>query len=654
MPHLVRLPDSSELSFDQAPSVEDVASRIGPGLAKACVAGRIDGQRVDASEPVPDGASVEILTAKDPDGLEVVRHSCAHLLAHALKQLWPDARLAIGPTIEDGFYYDIDMEHRLTPEDLETLQQRMDELARADYQVVREVVSAARAGEVFAQRSEPYKQEIVAGIPEGETIALYHHQEYVDMCRGPHVTNTRHLRAFRLTHLAGAYWRGDSDKPMLQRIYGTAWPSRAELDEHLRRREEARHRDHRLLGRRMGLFHFQEEAPGMAFWHAEGVELLRRIEASIREGDRADGYQEVRTPQMMDMELWRRSGHAEKFGENMFVTGSEKRDYAVKPMNCPGHCQIFNSELRSYRQLPLRMAEFGLVHRNEPSGTLHGLMRVRAFTQDDAHVFCTREQVQAEVLHLIDRVFHDYRMFGFEDIEIRLATRPEQRVGSDDDWDQTERALREALEQAGHPWELNEGEGAFYGPKLEFSLRDCLGRLWQCGTVQLDFSMPQRLGVRYVDENSDTQHPVMIHRAILGSLERFTGILVEHHAGALPLWLSPRAAVVLPIADRHAESAGQLAGQLREAGLRVEVDARNEKVGYKIREHLEARVPYMLVVGDRELEQQSVAVRRRNADLGTMSRADLAAMLADELRSRSGLSAGLQEPSKGAQKEKSQ
>ena len=607
----IRLPDGAARQYDSQPTVEQVAADIGPGLGRDCICGRIDGKLVDASEPVGDGQTLEILTAKDPEGLEVLRHSCAHLLAHALKQLHPQARMAIGPVIEDGFYYDVALPEPLTPDDLPALEQRMHELAETDYEVVREVVSRQKALDTFDERGEHYKREIVEDIPEGEIIALYRHCEYTDMCRGPHVTNTRHLRHFNLTHLAGAYWRGDSNRDMLQRIYGTAWPSSKALKEYLTLREEARKRDHRLIGREMGLYHQQEEAPGMTFWHPDGFRMYRRLEAFIRELTEQAGYREIRTPHLLDMKMWEQSGHAEKFADAMFLTGSEKRTYAVKPMNCPGHVQIYKRQVQSYRELPLRLAEFGMVHRNEPSGTLHGLMRVRAFTQDDAHIFCTPEQVPAEIAATIELAHQVYRAGGFdpEQIEVALSTRPEQRIGEEKLWDRAEQQLTEALEAAGLKYLLQPGEGAFYGPKIEFTLRDSLKRRWQCGTIQLDFALPERLDASYSDAQDKQQRPVMIHRALLGSLERFIGILLEHHAGRLPLWLCPWHAVVLSIAERHADYCRQVADELSAAGLKVRTDLRNERVGHKIRDQHRWRIPYMLIVGDKEVENGKLSLR---------------------------------------------
>lgn len=567
---------------------------------------------VDTCAPILADADLKILTVADPEGLEVVRHSTAHLLGHALKQLYPGAHMAIGPVIEDGFYYDVAYERAFTPEDMQRIEARMRELSAQDYDVVRVEVARQAARQAFKERNEPYKLEIIDGIPEGETIALYHHQEYVDMCRGPHVPNTRHLRHFRLTRLAGAYWRGDPAQPMLQRIYGTAWPDRKRLEDYLERLAEAQRRDHRKLGVHMDLFHFQPEAPGMVFWHARGWTLFRLVESYLRDVLARHGYQEINTPQLLDRALWERSGHWDKFGPMIFTTHSEQRDYAVKPMNCPAHVQVYNQGLRSYRELPLRLSEFGVVHRNEPSGTLHGLLRARRFTQDDAHIFCTEAQLREEIDRLIDLTFQVCRDFGFEEFELAVSTRPAQSVGTDEQWAQAEQALLDVVKARRFEWRLQPGEGAFYGPKIEFILKDSLNRRWQCGTTQVDFSMPGLLGARYVAEDGSRLTPVMIHRALLGSLERFIGILIEHYAGALPAWLAPVQAVVLPVAaDRHGEAATQLAGGLTAAGVRVEVDLRNETMGYKIREHETQKVPYLLVVGDRELQSGAASVRVR-------------------------------------------
>lgn len=619
----ISLPDGSIRRFDHAVTGMQVAESIGAGLAKATLAARVDGELVDACVPIDHDAQVALVTAREQDGLDIIRHSCAHLLGQALKTLYPDVQMAIGPVIDDGFYYDVNIGRTLTPEDLDEIEARMHELAERDHDVIREVVTREKALGTFESRNEPYKQAIVSEIPDGETIALYHHEDYVDMCRGPHVPNSRHLRAFKLMSLAGAYWRGDSSNEMLTRIYGTAWANKKDLKAHLSFLEEAKKRDHRLIARQQDLFHLQEEAPGMIFWHDRGWQIYLQITDYIRARLNREGYKEVHTPSLIDLSLWEKSGHAEKFGDDMFITGSENRRFAVKPMNCPAHVQIYNRGLKSYRDLPIRMAEFGSCHRNEASGTLHGLMRVRGFTQDDAHIFCTETQIGPEVARFIDLLYEVYADFGFTEVLIKLSTRPEQRVGSDDIWDKSEAALQQCLEDKGLEFELQPGEGAFYGPKIEFSLRDCLNRVWQLGTMQLDFSMPDRLGAEYVDENGDRQVPVMLHRAILGSMERFIGILIEHHAGLMPLWLSPLQAVILNITDAQREYAGAVVDKLRQEGLRVDTDLRNEKIGYKIREHTLLRVPYLLVVGDREMADGAVAVRTREGeDLGAMPIAD--------------------------------
>nr|WP_297457308.1 threonine--tRNA ligase [uncultured Halomonas sp.] len=617
---IVTLPDGSQRTFDSPLSVMQLAESIGPGLAKACVAGKIGGVTVDAADIIDHDADVAILTARDDEGLEVIRHSCAHLIGHAVKQLYPDAKMAIGPVIDDGFYYDIDFGRSATPEDLEAIEGRMKQLIDASYDVVREYVDRDKAMLTFLHRDEPYKQEIIRGIPEGETLRLYHHQEYTDMCRGPHVPNTRHLKAFKLTKLAGAYWRGDASKPMLTRIYGTAWPDKKQLKAYLERLEEAEKRDHRKLAKKMDLFHLQEEAPGMVFWHPNGWTVYQALEQYMRRVQREHGYQEIRTPQVVDLSLWKKSGHWGHYSELMFTTESEKREYAIKPMNCPCHVQVFNQGLKSYRDLPLRLAEFGSCHRNEPSGSLHGLMRVRGFTQDDAHIFCTEGQIQSEAEAFIALTLQVYKDLGFEDVELKLSTRPDSYVGDPENWERAEKGLAEALDASGLDWELLPGEGAFYGPKIEFSLRDCLNRVWQCGTLQLDFNLPGRLGAQFVDEDGTRKTPVMLHRAILGSFERFLGILIEHYAGALPLWLAPQQAVVLTITDAQRDYALELERRLQKTGLRVKADLRNEKIGFKIREHTLQKVPYLLVVGDKEIESDSVAVRTRSGeDLGTMT-----------------------------------
>ncbi|MCE8024827.1 MULTISPECIES: threonine--tRNA ligase [Halomonadaceae] len=617
---IVTLPDGSQRTFDEPISVMQLAESIGPGLAKACVAGKIDGELVDAADLIEHDAEVAIITARDPEGLEIIRHSCAHLIGHAVKQLYPDAKMAIGPVIDDGFYYDIDFGRSVTPDDLAAIETRMKQLIDTDYEVVREYVDRDKAMLTFLHREEPYKQEIVREIPEGETIRLYHHEEYTDMCRGPHVPNTRHLKAFKLTKLAGAYWRGDATKPMLTRIYGTAWGDKKDLKAHLQRLEEAEKRDHRKLAKRMDLFHLQEEAPGMVFWHPNGWTLYQALEQYMRRIQIEHGYQEIRTPQVVDLSLWKKSGHWGHYSDLMFTTESEKREYAVKPMNCPCHVQVFNQGLKSYRDLPLRLAEFGSCHRNEPSGSLHGLMRVRGFTQDDAHIFCTEKQIQSEAEAFIALTLKVYKELGFDDVELKLSTRPDDFMGEAALWDRAEAGLEAALNATGLKWELQPGEGAFYGPKIEFALRDCLNRVWQCGTLQLDFNLPGRLGAQYVDEDGERKTPVMLHRAILGSFERFIGILIEHYAGAMPLWLAPEQAVVMTITDAQRDYALELERRLQKIGLRVKADLRNEKIGFKIREHTLQKVPYLLVVGDKEVEADSVALRTRTGEnLGTMT-----------------------------------
>lgn len=617
---IVTLPDGSQKTFDSSLTVMQLAESIGTGLAKACVAGKIDGVAVDAADLIERDAEVSILTARDHEGVEIIRHSCAHLLGHAVKQLYPDAKMAIGPVVDDGFYYDIDFGQSISPDDLEALDKRMKTLIEREYDVVREYVTKEQALATFAERDEPYKQEIVEGIADGEIVRLYHHEEYIDMCRGPHVPNTRHLKAFKLTKLAGAYWRGDATKPMLTRIYGTAWPDKKALKTYLQRLEEAEKRDHRKLARKLDFFHMQEEAPGMVFWHPRGWTLWQTVEQYMRKVYQDSGYQEIRCPQIMDVSLWQKSGHWDNYADNMFFTESEKREYALKPMNCPGHVQVFNSGLRSYRELPVRYGEFGGCHRNEPSGALHGIMRVRAFTQDDGHVFCTEAQVESEVTAFHRQALEVYRDFGFDEIAVKIALRPEKRLGSDENWDRAEEALRTALGRCDVQWEELPGEGAFYGPKIEYHMRDCLGREWQVGTMQVDFMMPTRLGAQYVAEDGSRQAPVMLHRAIVGSMERFIGILIEHYAGAMPLWLSPLQTVVLNITDAQRDHAESVSLRLQKLGLRVKTDLRNEKIGFKIREHTLQKVPYLLVVGDKEVEADSVAVRTRGGeDLGSMT-----------------------------------
>ncbi len=617
---IVTLPDGSQKAFEAPLTIMQLAESIGPGLAKACIAGKIDGLLVDAADLIEQDASVAIITARDAEGLEIIRHSCAHLIGHAVKQMYPDAKMAIGPVIEDGFYYDIEFGQSVTPEDLEAIEARMQSLIEREYDVVREYVDRDKAMLTFLHRDEPYKQEIVRDIPDDATIRLYHHEEYTDMCRGPHVPNTRHLKAFKLTKLAGAYWRGDAANTMLTRIYGTAWGDKKQLKAYVKRLEEAEKRDHRKLARRLDLFHMQEEAPGMIFWHPNGWALWQQIEQYMRGVYKEGGYQEIRCPQIMDVSLWKKSGHWDNYADGMFFTESEKREYALKPMNCPGHVQVFNSGLRSYRELPVRFGEFGGCHRNEPSGALHGIMRVRAFTQDDGHVFCTEAQVEPEVTDFHRQALKVYSDFGFEDIAIKIALRPEKRIGSDEVWDRAEDALRSALKTCDVEWQELPGEGAFYGPKIEYHMKDCLGREWQVGTMQVDFMMPERLGAQYVTEEGHRKPPVMLHRAIVGSMERFIGILIEHYAGAMPLWLAPQQAVVMTITDSQREYALDLESRLQKSGLRVKADLRNEKIGFKIREHTLQKVPYLLVVGDKEVEADSVAVRTRSGEnLGTMT-----------------------------------
>ncbi len=628
----VTLPDGSQREFPHPVTVADVAADIGAGLAKAAIAGKVDGRLVDTSHVLDHDVELAIVTEKDPAALEVIRHSTAHLLAQAVKELFPDAQVTIGPVIEDGFYYDFAYQRPFTPEDLQRIEQRMEELAKRDFPVQRSVMPRDEAVEFFRAQGEEYKAEIIEDIPKGEDISLYRQGDFIDLCRGPHVPSTGKLKAFKLMKLAGAYWRGDSSNEMLQRIYGTAWLDKKALKAYLHRLEEAEKRDHRKIARQLDLFHVQEEAPGMVFWHDNGWALYQQIEQYIRQTLRRHGYQEVRTPDLADRVLWEKSGHWEKFRDDMFVTESEKRIYAIKPMNCPCHVQIFNQGLKSYRDLPLRMAEFGSCHRNEASGTLHGLMRVRGFTQDDAHIFCTEDQIQQEVSAFIDLLFKVYADFGFEDVIIKLSTRPEQRVGSDEVWDKAEHALEKALNAKGLPWELQPGEGAFYGPKIEFSLRDCLERVWQCGTIQVDFSMPGRLGAEYVAEDGSRQTPVMLHRAILGSMERFIGVLIEHYAGAFPLWLAPVQVAILNITDRQADYAEGVKESLENQGIRAIADLRNEKIGFKIREHTIQRVPYLVIVGDREAEMGTVAVRTRSGkDMGVMPTDELAQRLAAEI-----------------------
>ena len=633
---IITLPDGSKREFDRPVSVLEVAQDIGAGLAKATIAGRVNGVRHDACDIINEDANLEIITAKDEDGLEIIRHSCAHLLGHAIKQLFPDVKMAIGPTIENGFYYDVDLDRSLTQEDIDAIEKRMLELAKTNYDVIKTPVSWQEARDTFEKRGEPYKMAILdENIERTATPALYHHEEYIDMCRGPHVPNMRFCQHFKLMKIAGAYWRGDSKNKMLQRIYGTAWADKKQLAEYLTRLEEAAKRDHRKIGKALDLYHMQEEAPGMVFWHNDGWTIFRELETFVRTKLKEYDYQEVKGPFMMDRVLWEKTGHWQNYGDLMFTTQSENREYAIKPMNCPGHVQIFNQGLKSYRDLPIRMAEFGSCHRNEPSGSLHGLMRVRGFTQDDAHIFCTEDQIESEVTSCIKMVYDIYSTFGFQNIQVKLSTRPEKRIGADDMWDRAEAGLAAALAHNGLEYEIQEGEGAFYGPKIEFALRDCLDREWQCGTIQLDFALPGRLNASYVAEDNDRRTPVMIHRAILGSIERFIGIITEEYAGFFPAWLAPVQAVVMNITDSQADYVQKVVKQLSDAGLRVKADLRNEKVGFKIREHTLRRVPYMLVCGDKEIAEGKVAVRtRKGADLGTFTIEEFAEILKSQVRQR--------------------
>ncbi|HHR6403532.1 TPA: threonine--tRNA ligase [Providencia alcalifaciens] len=633
---VITLPDGSQRQFDHAVSVMDVARDIGAGLAKACIAGRVNGELVDACELIEHDANLSIITSKDDEGLEIIRHSCAHLLGHAIKQLWPNTKMAIGPVIDNGFYYDIDLDYTLTQKDLDKLEKRMLELAKTDYDVVKKRVSWAEARETFVSRGEDYKVEILdQNISQDDRPGLYHHQEYIDMCRGPHVPNMRFCHHFKLQKVAGAYWRGNSDNKMLQRIYGTAWADKKQLAAYLLRLEEAAKRDHRKIGKQLDLYHMQEEAPGMAFWHNDGWTIFRELETFVRTKLKSYNYQEVKGPFMMDRVLWERTGHWENYKDAMFTTSSENREYCVKPMNCPGHVQIFNQGLKSYRDLPLRMAEFGSCHRNEPSGALHGLMRVRGFTQDDAHIFCTEDQILGEVTSCIEMIYDVYSTFGFEKIVVKLSTRPEKRIGTDDMWDTAEADLANALKSKGIEFEYQPGEGAFYGPKIEFTLYDCLDRAWQCGTVQLDFFLPGRLNASYVGENNERITPVMIHRAVLGSLERFIGILTEEYAGFFPTWLAPQQVVVMNITDSQADYVQELVSKLQSVGIRAKADLRNEKIGFKIREHTLRRVPYMLVCGEKEVESGKVSVRtRRGKDLGSLDVNEFTTKLLEEIRSR--------------------
>lgn len=616
----ITLPDGSQRQYDTAVTVAQVAESIGAGLAKAALAGRVDGQLVDTSYLIHNDAELAIITERDPEGVDVIRHSCAHLMAQAVQRLFPQAQVTIGPVIEDGFFYDFAYERAFTPEDLEQIEKVMGEIVKENLPVSREVMSRSDAVALFEKMGEKYKVEIIRDIPGDEELSFYRQGDFIDLCRGPHVPNTGKFKAFKLTSVAGAYWRGDSNNEMLQRVYGTAWGDKKALADYLFRLEEAQKRDHRKIGKKLGLFHFQEEAPGMVFWHPKGWSIYQTIQHYMQKLQNEHGYQEIRTPQLVDYSLWEKSGHADKFADEMFSVASENRMYAIKPMNCPCHVQVFNQGLKSYRDLPLRLAEFGSCHRFEPSGSMHGLMRVRSFTQDDAHIFCAEADIQNEVASFMQLLFGVYKDFGFDDIILRLSTRPAKRVGSEEMWDKAEEALRQALNNSGLAWELLPGEGAFYGPKIEFSLKDCMGRVQQCGTIQVDFSMPERLGAQYVAEDGSRKVPVMLHRAILGSFERFIGVLIEHYAGALPAWLAPEQAIVLNITDKQAEYCEKVRKILAEKGFRASADLRNEKIGFKIREHTIQKVPYLLVAGDREMENGQISVRTQDGqDLGTMT-----------------------------------
>ena len=617
---IITLPDGSKKEFKGAVTTYQVAESISPNLAKAAIAGKINDKLLDTCIPIESDSTLKIITAKDKEGLEIIRHSFAHLIGHAVKQLYPSAQMAIGPVIEEGFYYDIAYEKTFTPEDLKEIESRIKKLIDQNYEVLVEIVSHEIAKKTFLERGESYKLQLIEEIPKDEIIKLYKHQEYIDMCRGPHVPNTKHLKSFKLTKLAGAYWRGNSNNEMLQRIYGTAWGSTKELKKYLNRVEEAEKRDHRKLAKRLSLFHIQEESPGMIFWHPKGWSIYKILEQYIREKINDYDYQEIKTPLAVDRTLWEKSGHWEKFKEDMFTTTSENREYAIKPMNCPCHVQVFNQGLKSYKDLPIRLAEFGSCHRNEPSGALHGLMRVRNFTQDDAHIFCTEEQIKLEVTNFIDLVYEVYRDFGFDSIIIKLSTRPKKRVGTNEIWDKSEKALSDALLYKGIEYSILPEEGAFYGPKIEFSLKDCLNRVWQCGTIQVDFSMPERLGAGYISESGERKIPVMLHRAILGSFERFIGILIENYEGNFPTWLSPEQAIVMGITNRNNNYCIDIKNQLSRKGFRVNTDIRNEKIGLKIREHTMQKVPYLIIVGDKEEQNKEISIRtRKGIDLGGMS-----------------------------------
>ena len=637
----ITLPDGSQREFSGPITVAEVAQSIGPGLAKNTVAGKVDGKLVDACDTIDRNATLQIITPKDKEGVEIIRHSCAHLVGHAVKQLYPTAKMVIGPVIDEGFYYDIAYERPFTPEDMAAIEKRMKELIAQDYDVIKKMTPRAEVIEVFKSRGEEYKLRLVDDMPDETAMGLYYHQEYVDMCRGPHVPNTRFLKAFKLTKLAGAYWRGDAKNEQLQRVYGTAWADKKELDAYITRMEEAEKRDHRKLGKELDLFHIDEHSPGTVFWHPKGWTLWQEVEQYMRRVYRDNGYQEVKGPQILDKSLWEKTGHWDKYRYNMFTTESEKRDYALKPMNCPGHILIFKQGVKSYRDLPLRYGEFGACHRNEPSGGLHGIMRVRAFTQDDGHVFCTEDQIQAEVTAFSTLLQKVYKDFGFTDIIYKVATRPEQRIGSDAIWDKAEHALVESLRASGCEFEVSPGDGAFYGPKIEYTLKDAIGRQWQCGTIQVDFSMAERLDAEYVGEDGARHRPVMLHRAIVGSMERFIGILIEQHAGAMPAWLAPEQVVVLNITDAQAEYAKTVAQTLQNKGFRAGFDLANDKITYKIRSHATRKLPYILVVGDKEKESGTVAVRARgNKDLGVMPLESFMELLQTEISSKSETSQG--------------
>ena len=628
----VTLPDGSKRDYKDPVTVAQIAQSIGAGLAKAALAGRVDGELVDTSYLVAVDSDIAIVTERDDDGLEVLRHSCAHLMAQAVQRLFPKAQVTIGPVIEDGFFYDFAFERTFTPEDLAAIEKTMGAIVKENLAVERSVLARKEAIALFKEMGENYKVEIIESIPGEEDLSFYRQGEFIDLCRGPHVPNTSKFKAFKLTNVAGAYWRGDSEKEMLQRVYGTAWASKKDLELYLERLEEAEKRDHRKLGKQLGLFHFQEEAPGMAFWHPKGWKIYQIVKDYMQKVQNDNNYQEISTPQLVDFTLWEKSGHASKFSEEMFSVESDNRTYALKPMNCPCHIQVFNQGLKSYRDLPLRMAEFGSCHRYEPSGSMHGLMRVRSFVQDDGHIFCTEEQIQSEVADFMELLLAIYRDFGFDEVILRLSTRPEKRVGSDELWDKAEQALKDALIAKGLPWELVPGEGAFYGPKIEYSLKDCMGRIQQCGTIQVDFVLPERLGAQYVDEDSSRKTPVMLHRAILGSFERFIGVLIEHYSGAMPTWLAPEQAIILNITDKQSEYCLNLQETLKNKGFRVAIDLRNEKIGFKIREHTLQKVPYLLVVGDKEVESDSVAVRKRNGeDLGALKIEDFCVRLGQDV-----------------------